>query len=134
MNITYKNCRFFSAKILESLFLSVNWASGAYPQRLAKAISRCSTVYSAWIDAELIGLAAAMDDGDMNAYIHYVLVRPEYQGKGIGTALMEKMLCHYQHYLRIALVAVNEQVHFYSRLGFSQATDKTAMFRTSLWN
>lgn len=134
MNITYKTCRIFPPAQLESLFLSVKWASGAYPRRLTEAISRCGAVFSAWEAQKLVGLAAAMDDGNMNAYIPYVLVRPEYQGCGIGTELMHKMLEHYKNYLRIALMAVNDQVHFYNRLGFTAAEDKTVMFRTTLWN
>lgn len=134
MNITYKDCRIFPSSQLEQLFLSVKWASGAYPLRLTSAIAQMDTVYSAWEQQKLIGLAAAMDDGNMNAYIPYVLVRPECQGNGIGTALMEKMMDHYKNYLRIALMAVNDQTHFYSRLGFNAAEDKTAMYCTSLWN
>lgn len=134
MTVTYKDCRNFSPKMLEDLFLSVNWASGAYPNRLVRALSHFDTVYSAWIEEELVGLAAAMDDGEMTAYIHYVLVHPKYQGNGIGTALMKKMKQYYQNYLRIALIAVNEQIDFYNHLGFTTATDKTPMFLTSLWN
>lgn len=134
MNITYKEIREFPADALERLFLSVNWASGAYPKRLTAAIRSFDTVYSAWDGDVLIGLAAAMDDGEMTAYIHYVLVCPEYQGNGIGTALMRRMLTHYQAYLRIALIAVNEQIAFYEHLGFTTSDDKTPMFLTSLWN
>ena len=134
MTVTYKDCRDFSPGMLDKLFLSVKWASGAYPHRLARALSHFDAVYSAWWEEELVGLAAAMDDGEMNAYIHYVLVQPEYQDMGIGTALMEKMLQHYKNYLRIALIAVNEQIDFYSHLGFTTANDKTPMFLTSLWN
>ena len=47
------------------------------------------TVFSAWDGGRLVGMICAMDDGVMNAYIHYLLVEPEYQGKGVGRTLVE---------------------------------------------
>ncbi len=43
-----------------------------------------STVYSAWDGEKLVGLISVMDDGIMTAYIHYLLVDPDYQYNGIG--------------------------------------------------
>ncbi len=42
------------------------------------------TVYTDWDNDKLIGLICAMDDGIMTAYIHYLLVNPDYQNMGIG--------------------------------------------------
>ena len=91
------------------------------------------TVYSAWDGDKLVGMICAMDDGVMNAYVHYLLVRPEYQGQNIGKQLVEKMKEHYRDYLRIVVVAYNKEVGFYENCGFSPATDATPMFITSLW-
>ena len=75
----------------------------------------------------------AMDDGIMNAYVHYLLVRPEYQGKGIGKILVDKVHEIYKDYLRIVVVAYNEKLAFYEHCGFKKADDASAMFITSLW-
>lgn len=65
------------------LFLSVGWSSGHYPQRLVVAMRNFEAVYVAWDDDVLVGLICAMDDGSLTACVHYLLVRPEYQGMGI---------------------------------------------------
>ncbi|MDY6387985.1 MAG: GNAT family N-acetyltransferase [Fibrobacter sp.] len=61
-----------------------------------------------------------MDDGIMNAYVHYLLVRPEYQGKGFGKILVDKVHEIYKDYLRIVVVAYNEELAFYEHCGFKK--------------
>lgn len=91
------------------------------------------TVYTAWDGDKLVGLVCAMDDSIMTAYIHYMLVRPEYHKMGIGKTLLEKMKEHYKDYLRIVLVAYDKELGFYEHCGFEKAKDDSAMFITSLW-
>lgn len=67
---------------MQDLFQSVNWLSARYPQRLLKALNQCETVFTAWDGGNLVGLVNAIDDGELTAYVHYLCVRPEYQGKG----------------------------------------------------
>lgn len=133
MNIQYKDTHDFSPADLESLFLSVEWSSGHFPERLAVAMRNFETVYSAWDGDKLVGLICAMDDGIMTAYIHYLLVRPEYQAQGIGKALTEKMTAHYKNYLRIVLVAYEKEVGFYESCGFKRGEGTAPMFITELW-
>ncbi len=98
------------------------------------ALTHFNAVRSAWDSTRLVGLAAAMDDGEMTAYIHYVLVDPAYQGQGIGTELMHRLLSHYRTFLRVSLIAVNEKIDFYGHFGFVPDSNKTPMSLTSLWN
>lgn len=56
----------------------MNWVSGEYPKRLYKALMHTSTVISAWKDGKLCGLVRVLDDSEMLAYVHYVLVNPKY--------------------------------------------------------
>lgn len=131
--ITYKDTHDFKAEELQDLFLSLEWSSGHFPDKLVIAIKHFETVYTAWDGDKLVGLVCAMDDSIMTAYIHYMLVRPEYQKMGIGKALIEKMKTHYKDYLRIVLVAYDKELGFYEHCGFEKAKDDSAMFITSLW-
>lgn len=133
MSITYNDTHDFSTKELEELFLSVEWSSGHFPDKLVVAMKNFKTVYTAWDGGKLIGLICAMDDGIMTAYIHYLLVNPAYQGKGIGKQLVDKMKEIYKNYLRIVIVAYNEEVDFYEACGFEKAKDASPMFITTLW-
>ena len=122
-----------TSKQLEDLFLSVEWSSGHFPDKLEIAMKNFETVYTAWDGDRLVGLISAMDDGIMTAYIHYLLVRPEYQGRGIGEQLIEKTKEKYKDYLRIVLVAYDEECGFYEHCGFKIGEGASPMFITSLW-
>lgn len=91
------------------------------------------TVFSAWEGERLIGMVCAMDDGEMTAYVHYMLVNPEYQGKGVGKALMEKLKEKYKDYLRIVLCAYRGCSEFYEKCGFTKCEEEVPMFITELW-
>ena len=90
MGIIYKDIHEFRKEDLESLFLSVEWSSGHYPEKLVVAMRNFETVYTAWDGDQLVGLICAMDDGVMTAYVHYLLVRPTYHHQGIGRQLAVK--------------------------------------------
>ncbi|MEE1134281.1 GNAT family N-acetyltransferase [uncultured Methanobrevibacter sp.] len=132
--ITYKNTHKFSKKELEDLFLSVEWSSGEYPEKLVIAMRNFNTVFSAWDGEDLVGLISVMDDGIMNAYIHYLLVKPDYQLKGIGKELVERVKKHYDDYLRIVVICENKNVKFYEYCGFENETGKSPLFITDLEN
>ena len=133
MNIEYSEQHEFEKNELERLFLSVNWSSGHFPDKLVLAMRNYKAVYSAWDGDKLVGLIAAMDDGIMNAYVHYLLVHPDYQLEGIGKELVERVKNHYKDYMRIVVVAYDEEMKFYEYCGFEKAEDASPMFITELW-
>lgn len=133
MEIVYKNIKDFEAKDLQELFLSVEWSSGNYPEKLAVAMKNYGSVFTAWDGEKLVGLISSMDDSVMTAYIHYLLINPEYQRKGIGKQLVKRTTEYYKDYLRIVLVAYNKELEFYKNCGFEIGEEKTPMFITSLW-
>lgn len=133
MSIEYKDTRDFQSKELEDLFLSVEWSSGHFPDKLVVAMQKTGSVFSAWDNGKLVGLISSMDDGIINAYVHYLLVRPEYQSRGIGKQLIEMMREHYSSYLRIILIAYDKGVKFYENCGFKKEEDRATMFISTLW-
>ncbi len=133
MEVTYSYTHDFDAAALQDLFLSVEWSSGHYPERLAEAMKGFETVISAWDGEKLVGMICAMDDGSMTAYVHYLLVRPEYQGLGIGGRLVEAVKEKYKEYLRIVVIAYDKEADFYKRCGFNKSDNSSPMFITSLW-
>ena len=122
--IQYRTDKNFEAEQLKELFSSVNWLSANYSERLVKALYNSSTVISAWDGEKLIGLINALDDGELTAYVHYLLVNPEYQKDGIGTRLVEMIKQKYKDYLCIVLTAENPGlVGYYEKLGFDVMHD-----------
>ena len=90
---TYTEEKKFTKEQVQQLFLSVNWISGKYPERLYKALMNSSTVLTVWDEKKLIGLTRVLDDSEMLAQIHYVLVDPDYQGMGISCKPVIFRLC-----------------------------------------
>ena len=128
MNVSYREIKEFDANHLRELFLSVEWTSGKYPEKLQAAMRNSHSVISAWDGDKLVGLMNCLSDGGMTAYFHYLLVRPEYQGKGIGRTLVQMMLEKYASFLRKVLIADNEQAGFYEKCGFIAGAGTTALF------
>lgn len=133
MEITYRDTHEFTARELERLFLSVEWSSGHFPEKLVVAMKNFRTVFSAWDGEKLVGMICVMDDGIMNAYIHYLLVDPEYHGRTIGRTLVGMVREKYRDYLRIAAIAYDEELSFYRNCGFAKSEVSSPMFITSLW-
>ena len=128
MNIEYRETKDFTEKEIEELFLSVNWLSGKYPSRLIKALKSSSLVITAWDGSKLVGLIRALDDGEMVAFLHYLLVRPDYQGNGIAAQLLTITKKRYKDYLYINIMPDERQnISFYQRHGCTLLDDGAAM-------
>ena len=130
--ITYHNTKSFTPQALQDLFLSVGWSSGNFPDKLCAAMKNYGTVFSAWDADRLIGMICTLDDGVMTAYVHYLLVDPDYQGRGIGRHLINILREHYSDYTRIVLGAYNTQVGFYEACGFHRYTEASFMAITDM--
>ena len=117
---TYTEEKKFTKEQVQQLFLSVNWISGKYPERLYKALMNSSTVLSVWDEKKLIGLTRVLDDSEMLAQIHYVLVDPDYQGMGIAGKMIEYIKEKYKDFMYIdGMPEDKKNVPFYQKHGFS---------------
>lgn len=128
VEIHYSWNKIFEKKDIEELFLSVNWESGKYPERITKALKNSSKVVSAWDGNKLVGLVRALDDGDVCAFIHYLLVNPTYQGHHIGDTLMKMLMEQYKDYLYVKIMPSNpDTIPFYRKYGFEIYNNYSAM-------
>ena len=126
--IRYIEEKKFGQKEVQDLFRSVGWVSGEYPSRLHKALMGSSTVFTAWDGEELVGLVRVLDDGEMMAYMHYVLVRPDHQGQGIAGTMVEMVKEKYKDYLYIEIMPEERKnAAFYEKHGFHIMEDGVAM-------
>ena len=86
----------------------------------------------AWDGEKLVGLLRAIDDGELLAYLHYLLVSPEYQGHGIARNLLELMKDKYKDYLYIELMPEEKKnVSFYEKYGFKVVDGATPMQKSN---
>lgn len=85
------------------------------------------TLYSICVYDEnrLIGYGRIIGDKTIFLHIHDVMVRPEYQGMGIGTGIMNKILDKVNEYrgvnpgIRVYLGASKGKEGFYEKFGFA---------------
>ena len=128
MPITYTEEKKFTQDEVQNLFLSVGWISGQYPARLYKALMHSSTVITAWDNERLIGLVRLLDDSELTAYMHYVLVDPAYHGQGIAGTMIEMVKEKYKNYLYIEIMPEeSKNAAFYEKHGFTLMPDGVAM-------
>lgn len=127
MCITYKKIKEFDLYKLKELYLSVGWSLGNYPGELQASMKNSHSVFSAWHEDELIGIANGLSDGILTVYFNNLLVKPEYQGKGIGSTLVNMFLEEYKDYKKKVIIADNTQIAFYKKLGFKEGYDVTPM-------
>lgn len=135
MKIEYKETKDFKAEELERLFLLVGWESGNYPEKLVRAMKNSSRVVSAWDPEKLVGLVRALDDGETVAFLHYLLVDPDYQGLHIGDELMKQIMDGYENLLYVKIIPSNPKtIPFYQRYGFRLYDNYSAMVRKNFEN
>ncbi len=126
--IEYKTDKIFTADQAQDLFRSVGWVSADYPSRLYKALQHSETVVTAWDGNQLVGLARAIDDSELVAFIHYVLVRPSHQGLGIAGSMVEMIKDIYKDYLYIEGMPEDQNnVPFYQKHGFVRMENGAAI-------
>ena len=107
-----------SARQLSSLRESVGW------NRMEKELSnpKMTSYYhiAAFEDNELIGYVDCISNGVTDAYIQDLMVKPGYQGKGIGSELMNKMIEYLKesHIYMISVIFDENLKSFYERFGF----------------
>jgi ribosomal protein S18 acetylase RimI-like enzyme len=77
---------------LGRLFAAVGFKRSQDPAHLLAMVEGARWVVSAWVGGELVGFARAISDGVSNAYVSTVAVHPEHQRRGIGRALMLRIV------------------------------------------
>ena len=126
--ITYSETKNFEIDEIRSLFLSVNWESGKYPEKIKEGLKNSSHVISAWDGDRLVGLVRGLDDGATAAFLHYLLVDPAYQGQHIGEELMKRILSFYEDLLYVKIIPSDPKtIPFYERFGFREYDNYSAM-------
>ena len=94
------------------------------PNKLRKSCEKSYLVCFAYDADKLIGMGRAISDGEYQAAIYDLVILPEYQRKGIGKRLMEKI--HSRLPVEtIILYAVPGKEIFYQELGYCKM--RTAM-------
>lgn len=94
--------------------LGVRKLSGAFIQ----GSDESSTVLTVWDGERLVGLTRVLDDTEMLAQIHYVLVDLEYQGQGIAGRMIVYIKDKYKDFLYIEGMPEDREIAVLSETWF----------------
>lgn len=96
----------------------VGWPNPPAPEAHYRILAGSAAVVLAREPAgSVVGFITAVSDGVSCAYIPHLEVLPAYQGQGIGTELVQRMLAQLRHLYMIDLVCDPSVRPFYERLG-----------------
>lgn len=92
------------------------------PIDLERAIEKSWYALSAFDSGKLIGFGRVLADGVHHALIVDLIVHPQYQGYGIGSLLLERLVakCKEENIRDIQLFAAADKYEFYEKHGFEQ--------------
>lgn len=108
------------------LYASVGWT--AYtddPAALRNGFANSLLTLAAYEEAALAGLIRVVGDGHTIVFVQDILVRPQFQRLGIGSALLHAVLNRYANVRQIELVTDDtpKTMAFYRSMGFQELTE-----------
>ena len=113
---------------LSSLYLAAGMGNKA-PADIETAFT--NSMYKCFIydSRKLTGVGRALADGFDAAYICDIAVHPDYQGQGIGKAIVLKLVEFSKDHRKIILYAAPGKDTFYLKLGFKRMATALAIFK-----
>ena len=105
-----------------ALFETTGWNSDyrVDAQALGRALANSWYVVAAYDGDALIGIGRVTSDGVLYAMIYDLIVQPGYQGRGIGTTILKKLVkhCKAAALREIQLFSAKGKESFYRLNGF----------------
>ena len=119
----YRN---YNEEEILGLYTAVGWTAYTEdPAALRRGYENSLLVLAAYEDGNLAGIIRAVGDGATVVFIQDILVFPEYQRKGVGSALLRAVLDKYAGVRQVELVTDNTEknVAFYQSMGFHDLSE-----------
>ncbi len=97
----------------------IGWPNPPAPETHLRSLQGSALVWLALVpeSGRVIGFINALSDGVLSVFIPLLEVLPEYQGRGIGSELVRRMLESCRTYYSVDLVCDADLKPFYARLG-----------------
>ncbi len=100
------------------------WGDGPSVEQTELAMKNTSFRISIWDDDRIVAMARMIGDMGLNYYIKDVVVRPEYQHKGIGRMMINELMKYINNNgvkgteIFVELCAFPDKIPFYQKFGF----------------
>ncbi len=105
------------------VYASVGWTAYTdHPEVLRQGFENSMLTLAAYKEDQLLGIIRTVGDGYTIVFVQDILLYPEHQRKGIGTALLQAILDRYHYVRQIELATDNTEktIAFYKAMGFRE--------------
>lgn len=126
MNITYTNS--ITAADCNKLRNSAGWVQ-MHLDQIKNGLENSAFIVAAQDGDNTVGMARIVSDGGYVVFIVDVIVLPEYQRKGIGKTMMDKIMEYINgrlsngYCIQVDLLAAKGKERFYEKFGFIKRPD-----------
>ncbi|GLY46739.1 GNAT family N-acetyltransferase [Lentzea sp. NBRC 102530] len=110
----------------------VGWPTAPSPAQHLAVLRGSYRVVLALSGAEVAGFVHMISDGVLTAFVPWLEVRPSFQGQGIGTELMRRIVAEAAHMYSVDLICDEDLRPFYERLGMTALTGMVLRNRSAL--
>lgn len=116
----------YNEEEISRLYKAVGWT--AYTENmpaLREGFKNSMLVLAAYDGEELLGIIRTVGDGATIVFVQDILVFPDKQRQGIGTALLKEILNRYPNVRQVELATDNtaKTVAFYKSMGFAEMSE-----------
>ena len=118
--------RVFNADEIRRLYAEAGWiAYTENMQAMEQGFRNSLLVLAAYENDDLLGIIRAVGDGFTTVFVQDILVFPEKQRQGVGTALLKAVLDRYSDVRQIQLTTDNtpKTTAFYKSMGFADLSE-----------
>jgi ribosomal protein S18 acetylase RimI-like enzyme len=125
--ITFSEGKDLDPAQLLQLYACAPWAARRTADQIREMLLHTDLAVSVWDGERLVGFGRVLTDYVYRASIWDVIVHPQYQGRDIGTHIIERIL-HHPDLKQVELfwLCTRDKQAFYEKLGFS-ADEQTGM-------
>ena len=119
--ITIKKQEFVKLEDVLHLYQAVGWTNYTHqPEMLEQALSHSLAIYVALDGDAVVGLIRLVGDGFSSVLVQDLIVLPNYQHQGIGSALMKESLEDFKEVYQVQLATeqTEKNMGFYRSMGF----------------
>jgi GNAT superfamily N-acetyltransferase len=100
----------------------VGWPTPPSPAQHLAVLRGSYRVVIARSGDDVVGFVNMISDGVLTAFVPWLEVRPEFQGQGIGTELMRRIVAEAAHLYSVDLTCDDALRPYYERLGMTALT------------
>ena len=106
------------------------WAKNRTINDLKRCLANSDVIVSLWVGNEIVGFGRAITDGIYRGVLWDIVIDQNYEGKGFGTLIVEKLLSakKIRNTKKLYLMTTNKK-RFYLQRDFREVTSQNLLVR-----